>query len=229
MANRYNTPVVFAMEPNMMTLSAHITFGATGVPTVDAINSKGIANVWNQSLVYTGSTVSSSATVTSVSSFSGLFTGMTVTGSGVAASTTIGTISASTGSIVLNKPVDTGNASVTLTSNNGRYIFQFGLNVGNRLDPYYKLLFVHSSWDESSSSASGAFLVSALAPAAPNMFIQQNNTRTRTIPATATSGSTDCSLILQTGVGAGVNFVATNPVGGEGLRVLFVFGNSSAI
>lgn len=226
MANRYNTPVVFAMEPNMVTLSAHVTFGATGIPTVDAINSKGIANVWNQSLPFTGATSSGSSTITSVSSFLGLYTGMTISGSGVAGSPTIGTISAATGSVVLSGPVGAGTA---FNATGGRLIFQFGLNVGNRLDSYYKVLAVLNSWDESSASASGSATVAALAPASGFGFIQDNNVNQRTIPATTVSGSSDCSIILQYGQGAGVNFVAANPVAGEGLRVLFVLGNSSAI
>ncbi len=228
MANRYNTPVVFAMEPNMVTLSAHVTFGATGVPTVDAINSKGIANVWNQSVSFTGATSSGSSTITSVSSFAGIYTGMTISGTGVAGSPTIGTISAATGSVVLSGPVGATTATA-FNASGGRFIFQFGLNVGNRLDSYYKLLYVHTAWDETSSSASGSLTTAALAPVGGQGFLVQNNSRVRTIPATTTSGSTDCSLILQYGTGAGTSFVAANPVAGEGLRVLFVLGNSSAI
>lgn len=227
--NRYVTPVVFAMEPNMVTLAARVTFGATGVPTVDAINSKGIANVWNQSLVFTGTSVSSTSTITSVSSFAGLYTGMAVTGSGFQASTTIGTITPSTGSIVLSKAVNTGVDPVSITASGGRFVFQFGLNVGNRLDSYYKLLWTKAEFHMTSASASGGVGVAALAPAAPNAFVVANNTKTRTIPATTTSGSTDCSLAIQLGQGVGTGFVAANPVGGETMHVLFVFGNSSAI
>lgn len=228
MANRYNTPVVFAMEPNIMTLAARVTFGATGVPTVDAINSKGIANVWNQTIAFSGATSSGSSTITSVSSFAGLYTGQTISGSGIAGTPTIGTISASTGSVVLSGPV--GAAGTTaFQSSGGRYVFQFGLNVGNRLDSYYKLLWTKAEFHETSASASGSFLVAALAPAAPNAFVVANNTKTRTIPATATSGSTDCSLAIQLGAGVGTGFVAGNPVAGETMHVLFVFGNSSAI
>lgn len=226
MANRYNNPVSFALEPNVVTLSCHVTFGATGVPSVDAINSKGIANVSNQSIAFTGATSSGSSTITSVSSFAGLFTGQTISGASVAGSPTIGTISAATGSVVLSGPVGAGTA---FNATGGRYLFQMGLNVGNRLDSYFKLLYVHTAWDESSSSASGSAGVAALAPAASTQFMVANNTRTRTIPATQATASTDCSLSLQYGVGAGTGFVAKDPVAGEGIRVIFVFGNSSAI
>lgn len=228
MANRYQNPVQFAMEPNLVTLSAHVTFGATGVPSVDALNSKGIANVWNQSLAFTGATSSGSSTITSVSSFFGLYTGMVISGSGVAGSPTIGTISAATGSVVLSAPV--GAAGTTaFQATGGRYIFQFGLNNGNRLDPYYKLLYVRSDYDESSGSASGSVGVAALAPVAPNNFLVANNSKQRTIPQTQATASTDCSLILQYGTGVGTGFTAKDIAAGEGVRVLFVFGNSSAI
>lgn len=230
MANRYNNPVMFAMEPNMVTLSAHVTFGANGVPTVDAINSKGIANVWNQSVAFSGATSSGSSTITSVSSFAGLFTGMVISGTGVVGTPTIGTISASTGSVVLSGVVGASSATA-FQATGGRFIFQFGLNVGNRLDPYYKLLYTHTSWDESSASASGSMaLTAALAPVAPSGgFLVKNNINVRTIPQTQATASTDCSLIVQYGAGVGAGFVAASPVAGEGMRVLFVLGNSSAI
>lgn len=228
MANRYNNPVSFAMEPNMVTLSAHVTFGATGVPSVDALNSKGIANVWNQSIAFTGATASGSSTITSVSSFLGLYTGMTISGTGVVGTPTIGTISAATGSVVLSGPVGASSATA-FNATGGRYIFQFGLNNGNRLDPYYKMLFVHSAWDESSASASGSAGVAALGPSSGAGFLVDNNINQRTIPQTQATASTDCSLVLQFGSGIGTGFVAADPKGGEGLRVLFVLGNSSAI
>lgn len=228
MANRYNNPVSFAMEPNMVTLAAQVTFGATGVPTVNALNSKGIANVWNQSVAFSGATSSGSSTITSVSSFAGLFTGMTISGTGVVGTPTIGTISASTGSVVLSGVVGAASATA-FQATGGRLIFQFGLNNGNRLDPYYKVLFVHTSWDESSASASGSAGVAAFAPSGGQGFLVKNNINIRTIPQTQATASTDCSLILQMGSGVGTGFVAKDPVGGEGLRVLFVLGNSSAI
>lgn len=227
MANRYNTSVQWALEPAVTFLSAHVTFGATGVPTVDAINSKGFANVWNQSIAFTGATSSGSSVITSVSSFAGLYTGMVISGSGVVGSPTIGTISAATGSVVLSAAPGAGSA---FNATGGRYIFQFGLNNGNRLDSYFKLLYVHTSLDESSSSASGSIGVAALAPVAPSGgFIVQNNSRVRTIPSTQATASTDCSISLQFGAGTGTGFVARDPVAGEGIRVMFVFGNSSAI
>lgn len=228
MANRYSNTVQFAMEPNVVTLSAHVTFGSNGVPSVDALNSKGIANVWNQSLAFTGAVASGSSTITSVSSFVGLYTGMTISGTGVAGTPTIGTISVATGSVVLSGPVGASSATA-FNATGGRYIFQFGLNNGNRLDTYYKLLFVQSSIDESSASASGSISVAALAPQSTHSFLVDNNVNQRTIPLTQATASTDASLILQYGTGFGTSFVARDFVGGDGVRVLFILGNSSAI
>lgn len=227
MASTYGRPVAFTKEGNVWTLSAHVTFSGAG-PSLDTSNSKGICSFAKQSLVFTGATVSSSATVTSVSSFQGLYTGMTVTGSGVAASSTIGTITASTKSFILNKAVDTGNDPITLTASGGRYVMQFGQQAAQRLDAWYKLLYVQESWDMSAASASGSAGLAALSPNGPLMFVAQNNTSVRTIPATSTSGSSDCSLSLQFGSGRGASFVANDPVAGEGVRILVVFGNLSA-
>lgn len=230
MASTYGYPVGFWKEGNVWTLSAHVTFGATGVPTLDTKNSKGICSFAPQSVVFSGATVSSSATVTSVSSFLGLYTGMSVTGTGFQATTTVGTISASTGSIVLSKAVNTGSStgSLAITASGGRYIIQFGQQAAQRLDSYVKLLGMDRVFDVTAASASGGVGVAALAPSAPNMFIVANNTSVRTIPATATSGSTDCSLSLQLGSGVGTGFVAADPVAGEGARFVIVFGNLSA-
>lgn len=225
MANRYNTSVQWALEPAVVFIGVHVTFGANGVPSVDAINSKGIANVWNQSLAFSGATSSGSSTITSVSSFTGLFTGMTISGPSVAGSPTIGTISAATGSVVLSGPVGAGTSFFAA---GGRFLYQFGLNNGNRLDSYYKLLDVHTSWDETSGSASGV-AVASLAPVSGQGFMVANNSRVRTIPQTQATASTDCSIAIQYGTGVGTGFVAKDPLAGEALRVMFVFGNSSAI
>ncbi len=229
MASTYGYPVMFTKEGNVWSLSAHVTFGATGVPSLDTKNSRGICSFAPQSLVITGTTSSGSATITSVSSFAGIYTGMSVTGTGIAASSTIGTISASTGSVVMNQPAASAQATPSLTISGGRFVMQFGQQAAQRLDAYVKLLYAHHSWDMSASSASGSIaLTAALAPAAPAMFVIANNTTVRTIPQTSTSGSTDCSLSLQFGSGVGTGFVAANPVAGEGVRILVKFGNLSA-
>ncbi len=228
MANRYATPVLFAMEPNLTILSAHVTFGATGVPTLDTVNSKGICNFVADTISFNANSIGSSATLSSVTSFNGLYPGMTLTGF-----TGGGTISSVTaGSGLLTLASGTGVATTNgglITATGGRFRVQFGTQAAVRLDSYFKLLDVQYSWDMSAGSVSGTASINAIGPNAPLAFIQQNNTRVRTIPRTATSGSTDCSLILQTGAGVGGAFNAVNPVAGTGLRILFVFGNSSAI
>lgn len=228
MANRYQNPVQFAMEPNVVFLSAHVTFGATGVPTLDNINSKGICNFAVDTVTFNANSVGSSATLSSVTSFAGLFVGQTVSG---AVSGTIASITAASGLITLasGTGVPTSNAGVMFV-NTGRYRVQFGTQAAVRLDSYYKFLGLSYSWDMSASSASGGALVQALSPAASDVFMVQNNTRVRTIPRTSTSGSTDCSLVLEVGSQSNQNvFTAVAPVAGSGLRIVFVFGNSSAV
>lgn len=230
MANRYANPVLFAMEPNLTILSARVTFGATGIPTLDTTNSKGVCNFAVDAVAFNANSVGSSATLSSVTSFAGLYNGMTLAG-GLAG--TVSSITAGSGLITLasGTGVPTTNGGI-LTATGGRFRLQLGTQAAVRLDTYYKLLSVNYSWDMSSSSAAGSASVQALAPAAPNVFIAQNNTRVRTIPGTATTASTDCSLVIQMGnslAGAGGNFTAKDPVAGEALRIYMVFGNSSAI
>lgn len=228
MANRYQTPVLFAMEKNLVWLSAHVLFDASGAASLDTSNSKGICNFVQNTPTFSGSIGSGSATITSVSSFQGLFTGMVLGGGTVNGSPTIGTISAATGSIVLSAAASVTAGSSSFTAAGGQYIMQFGTQAALRLDPYFKLLMIKQSFDSSTGSAIGTATQVQTTPVAPTMLIIQNNTRVRTIPATATSGSTDCSLTLQFGNGTGVGFIAKAPAAGEGLRIETVFGNSSA-
>jgi len=231
MAGRNFTPVMFGLEKNLVFLYARCVFNPSGVPVLDTLNSKGICSINPYTPTFTGSTVSSSATVTSVSSFAGIFTGQTITGTGLQSSTTIGTISAATGSIVLNKAVNTGVASLTLVAGagSGQYLIQFGRQAGVNLDTYYKFVEMQHSFDMTTSSAIGTATQAQLAPLNPSLILIGNQTQVRTIPATSTSNSTDATLQVQFGVGAGTNFVAGSPATGEAVRFAFVFGNSSAI
>lgn len=45
MANRYFTQFKWSMEKNPATLWARVTFGVSGAPTLDGINSKGIKSI----------------------------------------------------------------------------------------------------------------------------------------------------------------------------------------
>lgn len=228
--NRFTTPVNFAFEKNVVQVFGRVTFGANGAPILDTNNSKGICNVALNAVTFLGATTGSSTTVSSISSFQDLFSGMTVTGSAGAlqASTTLGSFTAATGSLALNQvAVQTGN-SVQLSATGGQYIFQFGQQAGIRLDGYFKLLSFSYAWDESTGSASGTATTLQLAPSSTQCFIVNNLSQVRTIPATTTSNSTDCTISVQLGNGTGVGFSAVQPVSGEVLRVKFIFGNSSA-
>lgn len=228
MANRDYSPVMFALEKNVVFLSAHITFDAAGAPILDTMNSKGICNVALNTTTFSGTTTSSATSVGTVSSFANLFVGMSVTGTGLQANTKIATLVPGTDSLTLDTPVNTGTIG-SLTVSGGQYVVQFGTQAGVRLDTYYKLLSITASWDETSGSATGTATQAQLAPAAPNMFMVTNKTTVRTIPATATSPNTDCTVVLQFGSGSGTSFVAANPNPGDSVRLLFVLGNSSAI
>lgn len=229
MANRFGTPIGFTMEKNVVQLFAMVQFGANGVPILNTNQSKGFCNAAISAPVFTGSIGSGSATITSVSSFQGLFTGMTVTGTGVGASLTIGTMTAATGSIVLSAAASVTAGSISFTATGGQYTLQLGTQAGVRLDSYNALLDYNYSFDESTGSASGKALVLQLAPAAQNSFIVTNNTSIRTIPATSTSNSTDCTLTVQFGNGFGSGFVAAAPASGEVVRFNLGMRNSSAI
>lgn len=49
MANRYMTQFQLTLEKKVSTIFAHVTFGATGAPTLDAANSKGVVSVTRNS------------------------------------------------------------------------------------------------------------------------------------------------------------------------------------
>lgn len=225
MANRFSTPVAFTMEKNVVQLFARVVFGTNNAPILDTNNSKGFCNVGFSTPVFGGTTSSGSSTITSVSSFQGLFTGMTLSGGGGAG--TIGTMTALTKSIVMTSPATSGTTA-SITATGGQYVFQLGTQAGVRLDAYNKLLDFNFSFDESTGSATGSALQVQLAPAALTGFIVQNNTMVRTIPATLTSNSTDCTFTIQFGNGSGVGFVATAPANGESVRINLGLGNCSA-
>lgn len=232
MANRYQTPVAFTMEKNVVTLSMRATFGATGVPTIDAVHSKGIASINPYTRAFNGNTTGSSATITSVTSFAGLFVGQTISGTAFGtAGLTIASISASAGTLTLSAGTGVAPSNAgAIFSTGGQYIIQFGLNVGNRLDTYNQLMYSAVEFRETSSSASGSASVQAFYPAVSDTFVITNNTGVRTIPATATSGSTDAALIVQMGVLSSSNvFTVADPKGGETMHMLFIFSNSSAL
>jgi hypothetical protein len=225
MAGRNFTPVQFGLEKNIVSLYSRALIGANGAVTLDTSNSKGICNIAVSTPIFTGTTSSGSATINSVSSFNNLFTGMTLSGGG--ANGVIGTMTAATASIVMSAPA-TAAGSATITATGGQYIVQFGTQAGVRLDSYAKLLDWNYTFDESNGSANGSYQVLQVAPAATQGFIVENLIKTRTIPAVGTSNSTDCTVIVQFGNGAGSGFVAATPASGEVLRMSYTMGNSTA-
>lgn len=219
---------MFGLEKNIVHLYATVTFNPSGVPVLDTANSKGVCSILPESVVFTGSVTNSSTAIGTVSSFAGLFKGMTVTGTGVATNNTISSgISVAGGIIMTGQNIVTGD--VTLTATGGRYVVQFGSQAGVRLDTYNKLLYVKQVWDETTSSAIGTATSVALAPSAPDMFIVKNNVGVRTIPQVSTSGSSDASISVMFGTGVGTAFTATNPGTGERVKLVFAFGNSTAV
>lgn len=232
MASTYGTPVLFTKEKNVWILSALVQFGPSGAVTLNTTQSKGICNVANESVAFTGGTTNSTTTLGTVSNFDGLFYGMTITGPAgeLQAGSTVNSFSAAGKSLVLSKQAITTDASATYNATGGRYRFQFGQQAALRLDPYVKLLGVDVRFDVSTGSAGGNAAQLQLAPSAPIAFVVDNQISVRTIPATSTSGSTDASVALQFGYGTGpgTGFVATAPADGEQARVVFIFGNSTA-
>lgn len=250
MATGYGTPVRFTKEKNVWDLFCIVNVGSGGAlnfAQVQAGNglqyvNKGIANVWQNTPTFTGVTASGSSSITSVSSFFGLFTGMSLTSANLPAAATIGTISPSTGSIVFTGGAAagfTGSTGATMVAQGGQYIFQFGVmnNVGsisfnNKLDCYNRLLDFNVSYDGSTGSSIGTAAQQALAPATSQYFVIQNNITQKTVPATATSGSADASLIIQFGntsgpIGAG--FTPNMPTPGTAMRFDFTFGNTTSV
>lgn len=242
MATGYGVPVRFTKEKNVWDL-----FGAFNVGSGGALNfaqttngqliCKGIANVWSNTPTFSAVTSSGSATITSVSSFAGIFSGMTIAGANIG-TTTVGTISASTGSIVLNSGFAsgfTGSTGAQFVVSGGQYIFQFGVatTIGSltqsaRLDTYNRLLDFNISYDSSVSSSIGTATQVPLTPSTGQYFMVQNNTTVKTVPFTNTTASTDAMMIVQFGNSIGTAFVPSVPQAGTVIRADFTFGNTTS-
>lgn len=248
MATGYGTPVRFTKEKNVWDLFAIMNVGSGGAlnfATASTGNGvtpicKGIANVWQYTPTFTGVTSSGSATITSVSSFQGIFSGMALISSGnIPAGATVGTISVATGSIVMNGGSAagfTGSTGATMVVSGGQYIFQFGvqstmgsLTSNARLDTYNRLLDYNFSYDASTSSSIGTATQAQLAPNASQAFVVLNNITVKTVPPTLATASTDACLIVQFGNNVGSAFVPVVPAPGLGVRADFTFGNTSSV
>lgn len=243
MATGYGVPVRFTKEKNVWDLFGVYNVGSGGAMNVaQSVNgqyiNKGIANVWQNTPTFTGVTSSGSASITSVSSFQGIFTGMALLNSNVPAGSTVGTISASTGSIVINGGFAsgfTGSTGATMVVSGGQYIFQMGvattvgsLTLSSRLDTYNRILDYNFSFDCSVSSAIGTATQAQLAPNTSQYLIVQNNTTQKTVPVTLVAGSSDAMLVIQFGNSIGTSFVAAVPAPGMAIRADFTFGNTTA-
>lgn len=231
MAGRNYTPVMFGLEKNIVSLFCRVVFNPSGVAVLDTNNSKGICAFNLETVSFTGATTNSSSSVGTVSSFVGLYTGMTVTGAAgsIQSGTTIGTISAATDSLVLSKQAILTNAANPLVASGGRYRVQFGSLAGVNLDAYNRILSMSVMPFETTSSSSGGVSVAQFAPGVDKVFVVNNQVSIRTIPSTAASVSTDCSLALQMGTGVGTNFVVQTPAAGESYYFHFLLSNSTAV
>lgn len=239
MASTYGTPVLFTKEKNVWILSARLVFGTNGAAVLDTTQSKGFCAVWQNTPTFTAGTTNSSTSVSSVSSFQGLFSGMNLTvssGGSYNTTVTIGSISAANAALatfLVDKQAILGVPGTTFVAGSGgggtgQYILQLGQQAATRLDPYVKILDCHHAFDMTSGSATGGVLQRQLAPNAPAMVLIDNNTSIRTIPQTATSGSSDCQITIQFGAGYGDGFGARVPQPGEAVRIVMVMGNSTA-
>lgn len=228
--NRYTTPVQFAFVKNLVTVSCRVVFGANGVAILDTNNSKGVCAFNQETVAFTGATTNSSTSVGTVSSFNGLYPGMSVVGStgSLQAGVTISSVSGVAKTVVLSSQAILTGGVNTLFATGGRYRVQFGYQAAVNLDGYYRVLSVQKTHFLDTASTSGTALTSALTPGTSDMMIVQNNIGVRTIPGTSTSGSTDCSLAIQLGDGVNSGFTALSPQPGEVMHFTFQLVNSSA-
>lgn len=232
MASTYGTPVNFTKEKNVWTLSAQLLFGPNGAVSLVQNNSKGFCAVNQESVAFTGATTNSSTTFSSVSSYDGIFAGMTITGPAgeLQAATTVGSWSATAKTIVLSKQAITTNTAGAYNATGGRYRLQLGTQAITQLTPYVKLLGVNATYDVSTGSVSGGVGVAQGAPQATLSFIVDNQVSIKTVPPTLATNSTDASIAIQFGNGAGpgTGFQVAVPGDGEIIRIDLLLGNSTA-
>lgn len=217
--NRLVRPIMFAFEPDVVFAFAKMSFGASGVPTLDTKNSKGFCDVRQQVIAITGTTANASPTVTSVSSFVGLYVGMFIDdgGTNVAVGTTISAMNPGAGTITLSANATGTNTGLNVT---GGYILTLGQLYKTRLDAYNKLLDLNYTFDL--TGLQGGVSTGASAPAAPQLFLTANNI----------SNAALANIIFQTGNGtdaANLPFKSIVPANGEILRLTLKLCRSGAI
>lgn len=224
--NRLVRPVHFAFEADVVSVFANIQFGAAGAPsfvigtTTQSNNvptNKGLCNIALKVITATATTDGTTAVLTAVSSFAGLYNGMNVTGTGIAANSHIVSMNPGAGTITLNNNT-TAAGTVTISISGGQYVLTFGSNFSQgRLDTYVRLLAISALWNE--DGLQGGASTGASAPAAPFMFIVNNSV--------AVAGS--ASITIQLGTLSGATFVAAAPANGEKLKLGIQLTRSSAI
>lgn len=227
MANRLMHPVMFAFEADTCHLFAKISFGAAGAPTLDTTQCKGFCNITRKTISITGDITNASPTVSNVSSFAGIYNGMSITGTGIPANTTISAKNPGAGTITLSQNATATTSTLAISVAGGQYVIQLGRQAGVQLDTYTKLLGLSHNWDE--SGLQGGVSTGASSPAAPAMFIVGNNTKVVTSPRTIATALTDATLTIQFGHFSGATFVAADPASGEIVRLAAQFSRSTAI
>lgn len=225
--NRLVRPVMFAFEPDVVSIYGQISFGSAGAPTLSQANSKGLCNITRQTVSITGDIANTSPTVSNVSSFLGLYVGMSISGTGIPASTTILSMSAGSGTITLSQNATATTPTLAISVNGGQYLIQLGQQAGVRLDAYNKLLWVKHLWDL--TGLPGAVSTQASTPAAPDMFLIKNNVSVLTVPPTVASALTSATFTVQFGTWSAGTFGAKDPASGEIVRLSLKLSRSSAI
>lgn len=219
--NRLVRPVQFAFEPDVVSVFANLSFGASGAVTLNQSStdsSKGLCAAAINTISVTGNTTNTSTSVASVSSFAGLYVGMSISGAGIPAATTISAMNAGAGTITLSQAATATATGVALSVSGGQYVLTFGRNATlKQLDAYNKLLAIHHCWDESANQ--GGVSTAALAPASPSMFMVGNSI----------SNSQVATITVQFGSYSGATFTAQVPDSGSKVRMLVSLCRSSAI
>lgn len=225
--NRLVRPVCFAFEPDVVSVFALISFGSTGAPTLNTTQCKGICNITRKTISITGDIANTSPTVSNVSSFAGLYVGMSITGTGIPAATTISAMTPGSGTITLSQNATATTATLAISVAGGQYVIQLGRQAGVQLDTYNKLLALSHNWDE--SGLQGGASTAASSPAAPAMILIGNQTAVRTVPPTVAGNLTDATITVQFGTLSGATFVAADPATGEKVRLSVKLCRSGAV
>lgn len=225
--NRTVRPVSFAFEADVVSVFANLLFGAAGAPsfvvgtTTQSNNvptNKGLCNIALKTISFTATTDGTTAVLTAVSSFAGLYVGMSVTGTGIAANSKISSMNPGADTITLNNNTTSANVADVLSASGGQYTLTFGSNFTlGRLDTYVRLLSFAPIWNE--DGLQGGASTAASSPAAPFIFIVNNSI--------SIAGS--ASITFQCGTLSAGTFVATNPANGEKLKIGIQLTRSSAI